>query len=206
MPLRPLTQTEESDNGLDLNGFTLQFTDGKTYDLDEIIFNRRRDNSKAPIAIKVNSTEYVEAEALQQLTTYILLKYPTATSTNDIPNFQDVLNLYFEREYENLSEAAKIAGEEGELVVDQKQEKLRVKKDDIKNYLLGKERVKSSAPVVNYNRALAVITQGTPDGWTEEDNIESFITQENLMNRIQQLESFIIENELEIPELPSLEE
>jgi hypothetical protein len=165
MPLRPLTQTEESDNGLDLNGFTLQFTDGKTYDLDEIIFNRRRDNSKAPIAIKVNSTEYVEAEVLQQLTAYILLKYPTASSTADIPNFQDVLNLYFEREYENFSEAAKIAKEEGELVVDQKQEKLRVKKDDIKNYLLGKERTRTAAaPAVNYNRALAVITQGTPDG------------------------------------------
>jgi len=175
MPLRPLTQTEESDNGLDLNGFTLQFTDGKTYDLDEIIFNRRRDNSKAPIAIRVNSTEYVEAEVLQQLTAYILLRYPTATSTNDIPNFQEVLNLYFEREYENLSEAAKIAKEEGELVVDQKQEKLRVKKDDIKSYLLGKERAKSSVPALNYNRALAVITQGTPDGNISEVDGGEFI-------------------------------
>jgi len=175
MPLRPLTQTEESDNGLDLNGFILQFTDGKTYDLDEIIFNRRRDNSKAPIAIRVNSTEYVEAEVLQQLTAYILLRYPTATSTNDIPNFQEVLNLYFEREYENLSEAAKIAKEEGELVVDQKQEKLRVKKDDIKSYLLGKERAKSSVPALNYNRALAVITQGTPDGNISEIDGGEFI-------------------------------
>jgi hypothetical protein len=71
-PIQPQTYNPSSIS--DGSGqMSLSFTDGATYDLDKIIFDIRRDNSEAPLLVKVNSSE--REDILKQALEEILVEY-----------------------------------------------------------------------------------------------------------------------------------
>lgn len=61
-------------------GFSLKFTDGATYDLDEILFSIRRDNPDSPLAIQVFAEDSQEEQLLLLSINQLLEEYSPATA------------------------------------------------------------------------------------------------------------------------------
>lgn len=88
-------------------GFSLSFTKDKTYNLDDIIFKKRRDNANCPLILKVNPNNENDTEVIKLITKLILEDYGVTGVTdenykelvNQVPNFYTVFDLYFNRYY-----------------------------------------------------------------------------------------------------------
>ena len=61
-------------------GFSLKFTDAVTYDLDEILFNIRRDNPESPLAIQVFAEDSQQEQLLLLSINELLDEYSPATT------------------------------------------------------------------------------------------------------------------------------
>lgn len=61
-------------------GFSLKFTDGVTYDLDEILFNIRRDNPESPLAVQVFAEDSQQEQILLLSINQLLEEYSPATT------------------------------------------------------------------------------------------------------------------------------
>jgi hypothetical protein len=168
-------------------GFSLGFTDGKTYDLDEILFSIRRDNPDSPLIMKVESADsQLEAQIMfatnQILTEYFnetfLVENPSVTpSISLIPNFASLLESKLAiLDAEEIEEEL----EEGSLTINENQPKIGVKKEDIMKYLLSDTPKKRSTPLINLNRPIAMWTEGQgdlnqPGDFPEFDNLNNII-------------------------------
>lgn len=97
------------------NGFSLTFTEGATYDLDDIIFAKKRDNANCPLIVKVNTESSQDEAVIAVITKLILSDYDIeydTTSTNDddpmyyknrvhlVPSFYTVFDKYFNQFYQ----------------------------------------------------------------------------------------------------------
>ena len=105
-------------NGLDLSqitqpkpeavnpGFSLSFTEGKSYDLDQIVAEKRRDNENAPIFLQASLGEVFEKTMAELVAKKILSDYNIPysdsnykTEINKIPNFSRVFDVYANKYY-----------------------------------------------------------------------------------------------------------
>jgi hypothetical protein len=147
---------------------TFKFTDDKVYDLNEIIYNIRRDNSELALVIKVNTEEAVNALTFKAITDKIIQDYfsavpgytkPTTDESREsyalrIPAFEQVFNIYFRRYYLEYSEDIKKSNREGSISIDEKIGDLSVTTDDIDKYLTDYTRSKKfkvSQSIYNLN-------------------------------------------------------
>lgn len=74
----PEAVTDYTGSGV-ATGFSLKFTDGTTYDLDEILFNIRRDNPESPLAMHVITAESEEEQILAAAISELLAEYSPTT-------------------------------------------------------------------------------------------------------------------------------
>jgi hypothetical protein len=182
-------------------GFSLSFTDGSTYDIDEILFNIRRDNPESPLLMEVVS-ENSQYELLIQLSTQeILNEYfnqnfltdnpEVIPNINLIPNFALLLEARYQQKLQDLEYIEDNELAEGSLAINSAQPKIGVKKDDMVKYLLSDRPAKRVTPLVNLNRPLAIWNDLTTDLNTP-NNFEYF---ENLGNVILDLQGDIDAND-----------
>jgi hypothetical protein len=76
------------------SGFSLKFTDGLTYDLDEILFNIRRDNPDSPLAIQVFAADSEQEVILSLSVRQLLEEYsPTTVFSSTISSGSTVVSL-----------------------------------------------------------------------------------------------------------------
>jgi hypothetical protein len=168
-------------------GFSLGFTDGQTYDLDEILFSIRRDNPDSPLIMKVESADSELESKIMVATSQILEEYfneaflaenPSVTpSISLIINFASLLESKLELlDLQEIEEQL----EEGSLTINETQPKIGVKKEDIMKYLLSDAPKKRSTPLVNLNRPIAIWTEvqgdlNQPGDFSEFDNLNNII-------------------------------
>jgi hypothetical protein len=172
-------------------GFSLSFTDGATYDLDQILFNIRRDNPDSPLIMKVSSAD-AELEALVMTATgQILQEYfnnefmeanpSVIPSISLIPNFASLLETKLELVDR---EALESEIQEGSLSINNTQPKIGVKKEDIMKYLLSDKPAQRSAPLINLNRPIAIWTEGQGD-LNQRSDFPEFDTLNNVIDDLQ---------------------
>jgi hypothetical protein len=183
------------------SGFSLSFTDGTTYDLDEILFNIRRDNPDSPLLMEV-VTESSQAEMLIQLATQeILSEYfnqdfltnnpGVIPNINLIPSFVALLEQRYQQKLLSIDQIEEDNLEEGSLAINATQPKIKVKKEDMIKYLLDGKTTKRSTPIVNLNRPLALWTELTTDLNVPND----FQYFDNLNNVIEDLQAELDAND-----------
>lgn len=109
MALKSAAQMPES-------GYSLTFTDGAEYNLDDIIFAKRRDNDECPLIVKVDDNDTNDQEIIKAITKLILDDYGVSYDSskdddesdpdcyknrvNQIPNFYIAFNNYFNKYYQ----------------------------------------------------------------------------------------------------------
>jgi len=171
-------------------GFSLSFTNDKVYDLDAIIASIRRDNNEKALIMKVNTDSQVVQAIIDRCIEELKILY-TAENLEDILNYQEIFNEYFEEHIDNYYREASAAGIEGELVINEKQTKIEVTKTDMMRYLLD-DNPKSGLvrPIIDYTKAIAVWTELGAGDLTEDEDIN---TREIYEARIAALEALIAE-------------
>ena len=87
-------------------GFSLSFTEGKSYDLDQIVAEKRRDNENAPIFLQASLGPVFEKTMAELVAKKILSDYNIPysdsnykTEINKIPNFSRVFDVYANKYY-----------------------------------------------------------------------------------------------------------
>lgn len=87
-------------------GFKLSFTDGKSYDLDEIIANKRMDNANAPLFLQAGLGQVFEETMSELVAKKILSDYNIPysdsnykTQINLVPNFDRIFTVYSNKYY-----------------------------------------------------------------------------------------------------------
>jgi hypothetical protein len=160
-------------------GFSLGFTDGKTYDLDEILFSIRRDNPDSPLAVQVVKESSQEEMILQLSTQELLVEYST-DNINNIPNFGTLVSARYQLKLLDLEEIESSTAAEGSLVLNETQPKIGVSKADMLKYLLDDSPVQRTKPIVNLDRPLVIWSEGQgdlniPGDFSEFDNLNNII-------------------------------
>jgi len=171
-------------------GFAITFTSDKVYDLDAIIASISRDNDDEALVMHVNLESEIVLAIIDMCVEALKVEY-TAANLEDILDYQNVFNTYFEEHFDEYSELARAAGIEGELLLDEKQAKLAIDRVNLKKYLF--DEIKSTdvlKPILNYTKAMTQWTEiGDGDGTIAAD----FDTIELYQARIDALEERIIE-------------
>jgi hypothetical protein len=178
-------------------GFSLSFTDGATYDIDEILFNIRRDNPESPLIMEVISgnpligviTEEILTEYFNE--TFMSENPDIIPSVDLIPGFISLLETRYSQRINDAEYIEDNELAEGSLAINSAQPKIGVKKDDMVKYLLSNRPAKRVTPLVNLNRPLAIWNDLTTDLNTP-NNFEYF---ENLGNVILDLQADIDAND-----------
>ena len=87
-------------------GFSLSFTEGKNYDLDQIVAEKRRDNENAPIFLQASLGPVFEKTMAELVAKKILSDYNIPysdsnykTEINKIPNFSRIFDVYANKYY-----------------------------------------------------------------------------------------------------------
>lgn len=159
------------------NDFSVEFTEGKTYDLDAIIASIRRDNDKSALVMQVNVSDDAVKAVIDQVTQEIFTEYSTeeitVTSTTQVPNFNAVFNARFSQRFAAVRESQSALTDEGGLAIDTWQDKVAVTESDMRKYLFDDYRKSktNATPTTanNYSRALVMFTEGTADSNTSAD-------------------------------------
>jgi hypothetical protein len=188
-PYIPDSITNYEGNG-QATGFSLSFTDGFEYNLDEIIDNIRRDNPDNPLLVYVIEEESETEVVLQTAVAQLLLQYST-NSLQSIPNYADLLALRFQDLMVESEIIENDNAKEGTLTLNETQPGISVTKADMLKYLLDDSAPKRAKPVVDYSRPLVLITEATVD-LNINDDFEYF---ENLGNVILDLQADIDAND-----------
>jgi hypothetical protein len=85
------------------SGLKFVFTEGKTYDLDKIIFYNRRNNAESPIAIYVLDSSKNEQYLIYCAIDYLITQYsPEDNDVRRIPNVITKIQLYIENNLDTL--------------------------------------------------------------------------------------------------------
>lgn len=108
-----LNTTALASKEADPASYDLKFTEGETYDLDEIIFAKRRDNADCPLIVKYNDDNTADAKILESIVKLILSDYGVTWDDNvtkdnpsyytnvvyKVPDFYTIFTTYFNRYY-----------------------------------------------------------------------------------------------------------
>ena len=179
-------ESEESPSG----GFGLSFTPDKEYDLDAIIESISRDNDEYALIMRVNTESEIVQAIIDRCVEELKIEY-SAENLEDILDYQNIFNAYFEEYFVAYSEEAREAGIPGEIIISEKQAKVEILRSDMKRYLF--EEVKPGdkvKPVLDYAKTMTQWTElGNGDMTIEED----FDTVELLQARIDALNERILE-------------
>jgi hypothetical protein len=179
-------ETEESPTG----GFGLSFTPDKEYDLDAIIESISRDNDDYALIMRVNTESEIVQAIIDRCIEELKIEY-SAENLEDILDYQNIFNAYFELHFTEYSEEAREAGIPGEIIVDEKQSKVEVLRSDMKKYLF--EEIKPGdkvKPVLNYAKTM---TEWAELGDGDMTIPEDFDTIELYQARIDALNERILE-------------
>ena len=161
-------------------GFSLSFTEGKEYNLDDIIFKKRRDNDKCPLIVKVDLNNANDAEVIKLITKLILSDYGIENVTddnyktliNDVPNFYSVFDLYFNRYYTLYYNELYNKVANGSISISTALEEIAYKHDYIDDLLSEASDTRAYANV--FNRPKVVYEYGTsPDNYDGSTSIIS---------------------------------
>jgi leucyl-tRNA synthetase len=179
-------ETEESPTG----GFGLSFTPDKEYDLDAIIESISRDNDEYALIMRVNTESEIVQAIIDRCIEELKIEY-SAENLEDILDYQNIFNAYFEEHFVEYSEEAREAGIPGEIIIDEKQSKVEVLRSDMKKYLF--EEIKPGdkvKPVLNYAKTM---TEWAELGDGDMTIPEDFDTIELYQARIDALNERILE-------------
>lgn len=176
-------------------GFSLAFTDGATYDLDEILFNIRRDNPESPLLMQV-VTENSQFENLIKISTNeILNEYFNETflaanpdvipSINLVPNFSSLLEQKYQEKLGDLGLVDESELAEGSLTINSTQPQIGVKREDMVKYLLSNRPAQRVTPLINLNRPLALWTDISGGDLNTPDDTSAFRTMSNYIAELE---------------------
>lgn len=141
----PSIDTSNVENKKD---FTLSFSPKVTYDLDEMIESKRRDNSDMELILHTNLSEEYLDRLIVIVTKKILDDYKIAYSNdessdryfkkvvNEVIGFEMVFNKYFGRYYSMYLAEISNDNLEGSISIDTIFRKFEVTNEDIKKYLI----------------------------------------------------------------------
>jgi len=157
-----------------LNAFSISFTEGVEYDLDEIIFSKRRDNANCPLIVQVRDDNENDEKIVKAITKLILHDYNITFDPNDtvtasnyykkvvykVPDFYTVFDTYFNRYYDIYYK--QITGvQEGALSLDTVIETIQSTHDEIYANLLNKEETISLYTSLSGSKAQVEYDFGT---------------------------------------------
>lgn len=172
-------------------GFSLTFTDSKNYNLDDIIFQKRRNNAACPLIVYVDLNNEHDVTIIELITKLILDDYQIEytnenykTVVNSVPLFSDVFDVYFNKYYAYYyQQTSKLA--EGSLSLNTVIEQIHKYHDDeYLNSRLG-ETLQTYATPTAQNKTKAVYEYGTsPDNYTggqiiSNENVPTTLKVEN---------------------------
>ncbi len=87
--------------------FSLTFTNDEVYNLDDIVFKKRRDNADCPLIVHVKDDDPIDEAVIAQITKLILSDYGIGyndtnykTQISYVPLFESVFTNYFNTYYE----------------------------------------------------------------------------------------------------------
>lgn len=138
-------------------GFSLSFTNNKEYNLDDIIFKKRRDNSKCPLIVKVNLENKNDEEVIKLITKLILDDYGIQgvtdenykTLVNQVPEFYTVFDTYFNKYYTYYYNELYNKVLNGSISIDTALEEIVTKHDFASELLEDSSRTKAYANIFN---------------------------------------------------------
>jgi hypothetical protein len=169
-------------------GFTLTFTSGKEYDLDKIIASIRRDNSEKALIMKVNIESELVQAIIDRCIEELKIMYH-ADSLELILDYKNIFNNYFEEKFDEYRDEAARAGiSEGELLINEAQDKIEVTNADLIRYLLS-DKPKSGAvkPILDHSKTFAVWNELGDGDLTESEDIDTKEIYEARISALQEL-------------------
>lgn len=179
-------------------GIKLSFTEGKTYDLDEIIANKLRDNENGTLVLRTIGDIQFRDRMIELVTKKILDdygvewtedNYKLAETLAKVNNFSRVFDAYFTRYYEEYKKVINSGNFEGSFSIDTILRTIKLTKEDIRKYTLT-DVCEHQTEFLNYsdrNRPLIIWTDGTNDCGCG-DNGKSY---DKLARQIEMLSKFL---------------
>lgn len=111
---------ENLQNKLNTNTIDLKFTSGQTYNLDQLIFYKRRNNASCPLIVQVRDSDSDDRAVIEKITKMILNDYGISyTDANykdvvcQIDDFSNIFDTYFNQYYKYYYDklnSAKVSG------------------------------------------------------------------------------------------------
>jgi len=154
-------------------GFKLSATNGKTYDLDEIIKTKLRSNSEATLNLRVNSSEELRDKLVEMVTKKILDDYGISyglyedeykTKISEVSNFSSLFDQYYNMYYDEYTGIINNDGYDGSISMDTALRKITLTKEDIRKYTLSDVAEHQKEFVLpNKYRPVVIWTDGTDD-------------------------------------------
>lgn len=179
-------------------GLRLTLTEGKTYNLDEMITTKMRDNSNETLILRNISDTHFRDRMIELVTKKILddynvewdeENYNSAVTIAKVNNFSKIFDIYFNRYYEEYRKVITSGEYEGSLSIDTILRTINLTKEDIKRYTLG-DVDEHQNEFLNYhdrNRPIVIWTDGSSDDGSG-DNGKSL---EILKNKVELLNRFL---------------
>ena len=168
------------------NGFSLKFTDGKEYNLDEIIESIKRDNPNHPLAIQVLTGDTIELQLIQIITLQLLDEYST-DNINNVPNFAIIFQERYDEALRQLDIISADDLTEGSLLINEKQKKICITKADMRKYLLHSKgplldpkNHEQQKPMYNMSRPMVSWREDAGD-LNQNEDFENFYTIYNIL-------------------------
>lgn len=158
-------------NPISQPGFNLAFTNGKTYDLDEIIAEKLRSNSDSVLRVKVLTDENLQNKLIELVSKKILDNY-NVSYTNDnyksrvskVAGFSQIFDVYYNEYYDAYIDAINQDSYDGSISIDTILREINLTKADVKNYTLKDvEAAQDTFLMPNKYRPVIIWTDGTDD-------------------------------------------
>lgn len=174
-------------NPISQSGFNLTFTNGKEYDLDEIIAEKLRDNSDSALRVKVITDENLQNKLIELVSKKILDNY-NISYTNDnyksrvskVAGFSQIFDIYYNEYYDAYINAINQDSYDGSISIDTILREINLTKADVKNYTLKDvEAAQDTFLMPNKYRPVIIWTDGTDDPGTVEPS-ESVLYRDEL--------------------------
>ena len=166
------TNNTETTNSVS-KGFKLSASSNKKYDLDQIIYKIRRDNSDYPLLIQIDYTNLNNKQFVELMTKYVLDEHNIPYNENNftdyevirqVPNFEQELekmcNKYYAIYYQYYG-----ALNEGSISIDTVFETITLARDDYEEYLLSNPQVTRNVTyqVEGDNKPKFIVEEGNTD-------------------------------------------
>lgn len=153
-------------------GFRLSLQNNKTYDLDELIQIKLRDNSNATLVLRTITNEELKTKLIEYVTKKILDDYRVdwdetnyKTQIQYVEQFDRVFDLYFNRYYDEYKKVITSDSYNGSISIDTIFRHIKLTKEDIRKYTLGDVAANQDnwISIADKHRALVLWTDGSQD-------------------------------------------